>query len=388
MKTVSIWTTGALLLLAPSPADRAAADEPSGKDIYHRLLRATTVVITRKGDAVGQGTGWLVDRANKLIVTNQHVVGDSRSVQIIFPAYRDGKLVAERSYYRDNAPRVRGKVVVRDVRRDLAVIEVESLPDDARELTVAADAPEPSDRVHSVGNPGASDALWVYTSGTVRQVYRKKWKSREGSVTVDREARVVETQSPINPGDSGGPVVNDKGEVIGVTSAVRQDARLVSICIDASEIKPVLAAAMKTTTGSFAVKDDAKFFSAETIQTVNDRIRDIARKYRVDVLIETVPAVPADKIEEVKRMSSDERAKFFGGWVKERLQDLPFDGIYILVCREPNHLRVAKRSSRLSNEVRDKVSEILLDEFRKKRFDEGIVAAVEYVRDQLANADK
>jgi tetratricopeptide (TPR) repeat protein len=91
--------------------------------------------------------------------------------------------------------------------------------------------------LHSIGNPSASGALWVYSTGTVRQVYRKEWRFATGPV---RSARVVETQSPINPGDSGGPVVNDAGEVLAVVSGRQPEAALVSWCISVEEVKAYL----------------------------------------------------------------------------------------------------------------------------------------------------
>ena len=52
---------------------------------------------------------------------------------------------------------------------DLALIElIDPLPEGTVELKLAADSADPADRVHSIGNPGASGALRVYTSGTVR----------------------------------------------------------------------------------------------------------------------------------------------------------------------------------------------------------------------------
>src|SRR5207237_330040 len=104
-------------------------------------------------------------------------------------------------------------------------------------LKMARGAPGPSDRVHSVGNPGASDAFWVYTTGTVRQVYRNKFQYEDGQKV---EARVIETQAPLNPGDSGGPVLNDRGEVVGVNAAGKPSAQLVSLCIDVAEVKALL----------------------------------------------------------------------------------------------------------------------------------------------------
>jgi tetratricopeptide (TPR) repeat protein len=99
---------------------------------------------------------------------------------------------------------------------------------------LAAEGAGPGDVLHSLGNPAASGALWVYSSGTVRQVYRRQMRYAGGQVV---EARVIETQVPINPGDSGGPVVNGRGELVGVNAALRHDAALFSFCIDLSEVR-------------------------------------------------------------------------------------------------------------------------------------------------------
>jgi S1-C subfamily serine protease len=99
----------------------------------------------------------------------------------------------------------------------------------------------PGQRVHSVGNPGRSGGLWLYTSGMVRQVYRKEWSVRSGDRKFDFRARVVETSSPTNAGDSGGPLVNDRGELVAITQGGAADAQLLSFFIDVSEVKTFLA---------------------------------------------------------------------------------------------------------------------------------------------------
>src|SRR5262249_54921257 len=130
----------------------------------------------------------------------------------------------------------------------------EKPPEGVTAVKLAEQDPRPGDRVHSIGNPGASDALWVYSAGTVRQVYRKEWRYRSGPV---HAARVVETQAAINPGDSGGPVVNDAGELVAVVSGRLPEASLLSWCIAAAEgkeyfeevrplIEPKAAAAFRT----------------------------------------------------------------------------------------------------------------------------------------------
>ena len=94
--------------------------------------------------------------------------------------------------------------------------------------------------MHSIGNPGKSGALWVYASGSVRSIYPKDWRVKEGERIHDFKAKVLETQSPTNPGDSGGPLVNDKGEMIGITQGYAPDAQLLSLFIDISEVRTFL----------------------------------------------------------------------------------------------------------------------------------------------------
>ncbi len=195
----------------------AHADD-KGKSLYQRTLRATAYVECR---GVGAGTAWVVDRAKGLLVTNHHVVEDQVNVFVLFPIYKDGRLVVEQSAYK-NERGLRGKVLDTDVPRDLAIIQViDRMPDEVGEVKLAAESASPADSVHSIGNPGASDAFWVYTSGTVRQVYEKEWGYLDFKrrATVQRKARVMETQSPVNHGDSGGPVVNDQGELVAVVSS-------------------------------------------------------------------------------------------------------------------------------------------------------------------------
>lgn len=219
---------------APAPGAEPA-------EVYRQTLAGTAWVVT---PAKGKGTGWVIDRGRKLLVTNLHVVADHETIDVIFPARRDGRLVTERSYYAENLRELRragravsGRVRRTDAARDLALVELESVPDDVGELKLAATRPAPGEEVHSVGNRRDLDQLWGYTSGHVRQTFRTEegyfWHGRQ----LAKGAGVVLAGSPINEGDSGGPVVNGRGEVVGVASAVRWQTRLASLCIDAEEVR-------------------------------------------------------------------------------------------------------------------------------------------------------
>jgi tetratricopeptide (TPR) repeat protein len=222
----------AVVLLAAC-VGQSHADKDEG--LYANILRGTGLVLTPKGS----GTAWVVDPDQGLLVTNEHVVTSHDQVDVVFPEYgEDGRPVAELSYYVEHAKRLRAEVIDADGPRDLALIRLRvKLPERVSALKLAKQEPEPADRVHSVGNPSASGALWIYSTGTVRQVYRKEWRFADGPVRV---ARILELQSPINNGDSGGPVVNDAGEVVGVVSGKKPEAVLMSWCIAGAEVRKYL----------------------------------------------------------------------------------------------------------------------------------------------------
>jgi tetratricopeptide (TPR) repeat protein len=237
-----------LLLVGAIPASppvQTSSEPLSGAEVYRRTLPA--VVWIHSTDR-GKGTGWLLDRSRRLLVTNYHVVGENNSVEVFFPVLERGAVVAERGYYlehrevlRKSSHVVRGKVLRRNPDTDLALIELESVPEKAQALRLSAASAQPGDRVHSIGNRYDCDPLWVYTTGAVRQV--RVW--RDGYFNSGKQlakgAHVLLTQSPINEGDSGGPLVNERGEVVGVSAAVIWEANGGGLFIDVREVRALLA---------------------------------------------------------------------------------------------------------------------------------------------------
>jgi tetratricopeptide (TPR) repeat protein len=238
----------ALFLLCVALLAGPAADEPRyGPDVYLNALRSVAWVMTSAGD---KGTGWLLDRERRLLVTNYHVVGEANLVDAVFPVSREGHIVAERTFYTENSRllkesgrAVTGRVVQRDPERDLALIRLDAVPDGVTELPLAAASASPGDTVHAIGNRRDAEALWVYNAGVVRQVCRTRdgyfWQGK----SLAKGALIVVAQSPINEGDSGGPLLNDRGELVGVAAAVRWQAQLASVCIDVAEVKAFVAKA-------------------------------------------------------------------------------------------------------------------------------------------------
>lgn len=254
-------------------SDSGRADSTDGgESVYDRALPSTVWIVApqnEKGDLSGRvatGTGSVIESAKgKLIITNYHVVGKADKVLVLFPLKlkKNRDPVAERSFYLDllkHQKGIPGQVLYRDKRVDLALIKL-ALPIAAKAIPLAVNPPKKASAVHSIGNPGTSGALWVYTPGTVRQVYFKTYESGmlgSKEETIKIEAEIVETTSPINSGDSGGPLLNGKGELVGITQGhlVGLGVSSVSLFISVTEVKRLMTSKKLLPSGnSFASKN-------------------------------------------------------------------------------------------------------------------------------------
>src|SRR5207244_8285226 len=89
------------------------------------------------GTATGSGT--LIDKKNRIVLTNYHVAGKASQTFVFFPTYRDGKIIAEKEYFlrqtSENPQSVlKGKTLVSDSKIDLALVQLDSLPTDKEVL--------------------------------------------------------------------------------------------------------------------------------------------------------------------------------------------------------------------------------------------------------------
>jgi S1-C subfamily serine protease len=358
----------------------------SGSTAYSKVLKSTAWIHSPRGPGkVASGSGSLIDLKDRLVLTNFHVVGDVEGANVFFPSYRQNDdLIAERSYYVDNSTRLahKGKVVARDRMRDLALIKLEDVPKNVVALPLAEKGVSPGQTVHSIGNPGSSGALWVYTPGKVRQVYFKKWSALLDDHEAKFEAQVIETDSPTNPGDSGGPLVNDQGQLVGVTQGGAIKASLLSTFIDITEVRKFLTSPAARNAGfrlrnrptAIVSVDGGRFFKEETLKQINELAKKLFEKNGRDLVVETYSNIPNSKTEEVKAMSPENRGKFFQNWAKARLDSEDINGVLLLISREPSHLHIAYTPG-LAYESEDakKLREQLLAKFREKKFDEGVV---------------
>jgi S1-C subfamily serine protease len=143
------------------------------------------------------GSGFVMDKAGH-IVTNYHVVANARSVEVSF----------------SNSDNLKARVVGADPSTDIAVLQVDAK---SRALTPVpfgnSDAVHVGDAVVAIGNPLGYDRSM--TAGIVSAVQREIAAPNQYQID-----HVIQTDAPINHGNSGGPLIDARGQVIGVNAQI------------------------------------------------------------------------------------------------------------------------------------------------------------------------
>ncbi len=145
----------------------------------------------------GMGSGVIID-ARGYILTNEHVVRDAQSIQVRLPEEGD------RVY--------KGKVVGTDPRSDLAVIRIKAKGDLPYAALGDSDKVRVGDWSIAIGSPfGLEQTVTVGVISAVRQSLNIEGKNYQN---------MLQTDAAINQGNSGGPLLNIRGEVIGINTAI------------------------------------------------------------------------------------------------------------------------------------------------------------------------
>lgn len=170
-------------------------------------------------ESESQGSGIILS-GDGYIVTNNHVVSDASSVTVLL----------------NTGSEYPAQVIGTDTETDLAVIKIEP----SEELTVASlgdsSKVEVGETAIAIGNPMGVEFFGSVTQGIVSAVNR--------SVEIDRRTmNLIQTDAAINSGNSGGALINSKGEVIGINTVKVSTTGVegMGFAIPISEAKPIIS---------------------------------------------------------------------------------------------------------------------------------------------------
>jgi hypothetical protein len=135
---------------------------------------------------------------------------------------------------------VRADVVKTDPTRDLALLRLAVAPPSVRPLELGSESEiEIGADVHAIGHPIGE--IWTYTRGLISQVRKNyAWKAKDGGVT--HRADVIQTQTPISAGNSGGPLLGDSGKILGVNSFSATEGENLNFAVSVHDLAAFLHA--------------------------------------------------------------------------------------------------------------------------------------------------
>ena len=190
------------------PRQRAGATAPDSPDLFGRAPERE-----RQGPHRGAGTGFIID-PDGYILTNHHVIEGADRIAV--------RLADGRS--------LRAEKVGSDPDTDIALIKVSSPKALPHAMLGDSDTLRVGEWVLAIGNPLAYEH--TVTVGVVSFIGRKLFDS-----SLDR---YIQTDAAINFGNSGGPLINSRGEVIGINAAISSRASNIGFAVPSNQASLIL----------------------------------------------------------------------------------------------------------------------------------------------------
>ncbi len=174
-------------------------------DLYARLSPGVVSITVLTDQGGGQGSGFVYDKKGH-IITNDHVVQGANSIEVDFAS----------------GFKAAGNVIGTDLDSDLAVIEVKAPDSELTPLVMGdSDTVKVGQSVIALGNPFGLSGTMTYgivsAKGRTLDTLRQDTANTGHFLTPDN----IQTDAAVNPGNSGGPLLNLKGEVIGINREIQ-----------------------------------------------------------------------------------------------------------------------------------------------------------------------
>lgn len=216
---IALVTLVAIAQMSPGLLLAQVRPRETDEEVNIRLYRQTSSAVVAIETPTTRGSGSIIDPSG-LIVTNAHVVRGASQITVTLSDRR----------------RFRGTVLASSRMPDLALLRIEDGVGTFPTLTLGSwQAVQVGQRAFAIGNPfGLAGTL---TTGIISRI--------------DRDRQWVQTDAPINPGNSGSPLLNSRGELIGINTMIFTRGQSttnntgVGLAIAVTQVQEFVAAALQ-----------------------------------------------------------------------------------------------------------------------------------------------
>jgi serine protease Do len=194
---------------------RAEARELNPREIYKVYSKAVVLIFATDGSAQGSaGTGSIISKDGE-VITNAHVVSkEGTPFKKVFIYLKPDKLVG--SMKDDLKARYKATILELDPQLDLALLKMEDPPPDLQVMAFGdPQNVEIGQPVVAIGHP-ETGGLWTLTTGAISSVV-KDFQGVDGK-------DVFQTEASVNRGNSGGPLIDAYGHMVGINTCISRRA--------------------------------------------------------------------------------------------------------------------------------------------------------------------
>lgn len=196
-----------------TPQDNTKVTSNNINRLYNNSVKSVLAIYTdsKNKSAGASGTGFVVNYNNEqFVVTNEHVVPSKKMVYTLINNKKE---------------KFEAKTVYSNTDDDIAFLKLKEKVDiPGLEIKLSSRGTSIGQSVYTIGNP--YDFLFSFSNGIISNI-DKNVIFQSG----DYDETLLQTNINVNPGNSGGPLLNQQGEVIGIISSMLEDSTGISFAV-------------------------------------------------------------------------------------------------------------------------------------------------------------
>ena len=204
----------------------------SYSDMIEDAMKSVVIVYGQSQEGSSTGTGAIIT-ADGYIITNYHVVEGCTSIQVML---------------KDSEQYTSARLVGYKIHDDIAVLKIEQT--ELRPITFATSKNcRVGEKVFAIGCPLGADYAWSVTQGIISSPRRQLKIYDTTTGTLQKKMLVMQTDVAVNPGNSGGPIINTSGQMVGVITMKLTDSSGMGFALPSDEVLQMVTGIIERGTG-------------------------------------------------------------------------------------------------------------------------------------------